>query len=680
MKLSDAKRRVEELRKTIDEHNHRYYVLNQPVITDFEFDLLLNELQTLEKKFPELVTPDSPTMRVGSDLTEEFEQMEHRWPMMSLGNTYSEEELVEFGERVKRTLGHEPEYVCELKYDGVSISLTYENAALSAAVTRGDGMVGDDVTVNVRTIRSIPVRINAPGVPSSFVIRGEIYLPLKGFDEINDARIAKGEAPFANPRNAAAGTLKLLDPRIVAERPLDCFLYFLLGDDLPAANHYDNIMAARSWGFRTPDIMERCSGMDGVLSFIRKWESERKDLPYDTDGVVVKVNSLEAQRLLGSTAKSPRWAIAYKYAAEQAVTELLSVDFQVGRTGNVTPVANLRPVQLAGTTVKRASLHNSDQIELLGLHYGDTVIIEKGGEIIPKIVAVDAGQRAGDAAVVTFPDKCPECSTPLIRNEGEANHYCPNYLHCPPQITRRIIHFVSRKAMDIEGLGEETVELIWSNGLIHNVADLYDLKHEQLASLDRMGDKSASNILASLAASLSAPWNRKLFALGIRHVGETVAKTLATAFPDIESLMEATEEELLALPDIGPRISASVREYFSDEDNREIIRRLKAAGMTFGGAVQTVTSSGPLTGKTIVVSGTFEHFTREGIRAAIEAAGGKNAGSVSGNTSFVVAGSDMGPAKRAKAASLGIPVITEEEFIKMIHKDIPDNFRKLKIL
>ena len=680
MKLSDAKRRVEELRKTIDEHNHRYYVLNQPVITDFEFDLLLNELQTLEKKFPELVTPDSPTMRVGSDLTEEFGQVEHRWPMMSLGNTYSEEELVEFGERVKRTLGHEPEYVCELKYDGVSISLTYENAALSAAVTRGDGMVGDDVTVNVRTIRSIPVRINAPGIPSSFVIRGEIYLPLKGFDEINAARIAKGEAPFANPRNAAAGTLKLLDPGMVAARPLDCFLYFLLGDNLPAANHYDNIMAARSWGFRTPDIMERCSGMDGVLSFIRKWESERKDLPYDTDGVVVKVNSLEAQRLLGSTAKSPRWAIAYKYAAEQAVTELLSVDFQVGRTGNVTPVANLRPVQLAGTTVKRASLHNNDQIELLGLHYGDTVIIEKGGEIIPKIVAVDAGQRAGDAAVVTFPDKCPECSTPLVRNEGEANHYCPNYLHCPPQITRRIIHFVSRKAMDIEGLGEETVELIWSNGLIHNVADLYDLKHEQLASLDRMGDKSASNILASLAASLSAPWNRKLFALGIRHVGETVAKTLATAFPDIESLMEATEEELLALPDIGPRISASVREYFSDEDNREIIRRLKAAGMTFGGAVQTVTSSGPLTGKTIVVSGTFEHFTREGIRAAIEAAGGKNAGSVSGNTSFVVAGSDMGPAKRAKAASLGIPVITEEEFIKMIHKDIPDNFRKLKIL
>ena len=666
MKLSDAKLRVEELRKTIDEHNHRYYVLNQPVITDFEFDLLLNELQTLEKNFPELVTPDSPTMRVGSDLTDEFVQVQHRWPMMSLGNTYSEEELTEFGERVKRTLGQEPEYVCELKYDGVSISLTYENGVLSGAVTRGDGMVGDDVTVNVRTIRSIPVRINAPGAPSSFVVRGEIYLPLKGFNEMNAARMEKGEAPFANPRNAAAGTLKLLDPRMVAARPLDCFLYFLLGDSLPAGNHYDNIMAARSWGFRTPDVMERCSGMEEVISFIRKWETARKQLPYDTDGVVVKVNSLEAQRLLGSTAKSPRWAIAYKYAAEQAVTELLSVDFQVGRTGNVTPVANLRPVQLAGTTVRRASLHNSDQIELLGLHYGDSVIIEKGGEIIPKIVGVDAGKRAGDAAVVTFPEKCPECSTPLVRNEGEANHYCPNYLHCPPQITRRIIHFVSRKAMDIEGLGEETVELLWSNGLARNVADLYDLKHEQLASLDRMGDKSASNILASLAASLSAPWNRKLFALGIRHVGETVAKTLAGAFPDIGRLMDATEEELLALPDIGPRISASVREYFSDEDNREIIRRLKAAGLTFEGAVQTRPSAGPLAGKTIVVSGTFEQYTREGIKAAIEAAGGKNAGSVSGNTSFIVAGSDMGQAKRAKAASLGIPVITEEEFVKMI--------------
>ena len=666
MKLADAKRRIEELRQTINEHNHRYYVLNQPVITDFEFDLLLNELQTIEKNFPELVTPDSPTMRVGSDLTEEFVQVRHRWPMMSLGNTYSEEELADFGERVKKTLGYEPEYVCELKYDGVSISLTYENGALKTAVTRGDGTVGDDVTVNVRTIRSIPVKVSAPGIPSSFVIRGEIYLPRNGFEKMNATRLENGEAPFANPRNAAAGTLKLLDPKMVAARPLDCFLYFLLGDILPTGNHFDNIMAARSWGFRTTEVIERCSGIGEVISFVRDWETKRKQLPYDTDGVVVKVNSLEAQQLLGNTAKSPRWAIAYKYAAEQAVTELLSVDFQVGRTGNVTPVANLRPVLLAGTTVKRASLHNSDQIELLGLHFGDSVIIEKGGEIIPKIVGTDPERRAHDAAPVTFPEKCPECGTALIRNEGEANHYCPNYLHCPPQITRRIIHFVSRKAMDIEGLGEETVDLLWSNGLIHNVADLYYLKHEQLAALERMGDKSASNIISSLKESLSAPWNRKLFALGIRHVGETVAKTLAGAFPDIDRLMNAREEELLSLPDIGPRISASVREYFTDNDNIEIIGRLKAAGMTFEGAPQTASATGPLAGKTVVVSGTFEGFTRDGIKAAIEAAGGRAAGSVSGSTSFIVAGNDMGPAKRAKAESLGIPIITEEEFVKMI--------------
>lgn len=666
MKLADAKRRIEELRKTIEAHNHRYYVLNQPVITDFEFDLLLNELQTLEKNFPELVTPDSPTMRVGSDLTEEFVQVSHRWPMMSLGNTYSEEELADFGARVKRTLGYEPEYICELKYDGVSISLTYENGLLTTAVTRGDGNAGDDVTANVRTIRSIPVRVSATGIPSSFVIRGEIYMPREGFGEMNAVRQQKGEAPFANPRNAAAGTLKLLDPKIVAARPLECFLYFLLGDSLPAGNHYDNIMTARSWGFRTPDVMERCSTIVDVIRFVREWETKRKNLPYDTDGVVVKVNSLEAQQLLGSTAKSPRWAIAYKYAAEQAVTELLSVDFQVGRTGNVTPVANLRPVLLAGTTVKRASLHNSDQIEMLGLHSGDSVIIEKGGEIIPKIVGIDPDRRARDAAPVTFPEKCPECGTTLVRNEGEANHYCPNYLHCPPQITRRIIHFVSRKALDIEGLGEETVELLWSNGLIHNVADLYDLKHEQLASLERLGDKSAANILSSLAESLSAPWSRKLFALGIRHVGETVAKTVAGAFTDIDKLINATDDELLALPDIGPRISASVREYFSDPDNLAIISRLKAAGMTFKGVSRAVTATGPLAGKTVVVSGTFERFTRDGIKAAIEAAGGRSSGSLSGSTSFIVAGNDMGPAKRAKASSLGIPVISEEEFVKMI--------------
>jgi DNA ligase (NAD+) len=666
MKLADAKKRAGDLRKTIDEHNHRYYVLNQPVISDFEFDLLLNELQTIEKKFPELVTPDSPTVRVGSDLTREFVQVGHRWPMLSLGNTYSYDELKEFGERVKKTLGFEPEYVCELKYDGLSISLTYENGVLVRAVTRGDGTVGDDVTANVRTIRSIPLKVSAPDLPSLFVARGEIYLPRKGFEEMNAARQMNGEPPFANPRNAAAGTVKLLDPRIVASRPLDCFLYYLLGEKLPADNHYDNIMALRRWGFRTPDVIERFTGIEEVLGFISAWESDRRKLPYDTDGVVIKVNATDARQLLGSTAKSPRWAIAYKYAAEQAVTELLSVDFQVGRTGNVTPVANLRPVILAGTTVRRASLHNSDQIGLLGLHYGDNVIIEKGGEIIPKIVAVDTSQRHPEAGVVVFPEKCPECDTPLIRTEGEANHYCPNYLHCPPQITRRIIHFVSRKAMDIEGLGEETVEMLFTEGLIRNVADLYDLKHEQLAALERMGDKSAANILSGLEASLAAPWNRKLFALGIRHVGETVAKTLAVAFSDIDRLIGAKEEELLALPDIGPRIAASVKEYFSDDDNIEIINRLKASGMTFEGVVTTASGNGPLAGKTVVVSGTFEGFTRDGIKAAIEAAGGKTTGSVTGNTSFVVAGSDMGPAKRAKATALGVPVLTEEEFVKMI--------------
>jgi DNA ligase (NAD+) len=666
MKLTEAKKRITELRKTIDEHNHKYYVLNQPVISDFEFDLLLNELQTLEKNFPELVTPDSPTMRIGSDLTEEFIQAEHRWPMLSLGNTYSISEVKDFGERVRKVLGYEPSYVCELKYDGVSISLTYEGGLLSRAVTRGDGTVGDDVTVNVKTIRSIPVRITAPGLPSSFAMRGEIYISRKGFEMMNNERQDRGEPLFANPRNAAAGTLKLLDPRIVASRPLDCFLYYLLGEQLPADNHYDNIMVARSWGFRTPDVMQLCTGMDEVEEFLAVWEHERKKLPYDTDGVVIKVNSLEAQQILGTTAKSPRWAIAYKYAAEQAVTELISVDFQVGRTGSVTPVANLRPVLLAGTTVKRASLHNSDQIDILGLHYGDTVIVEKGGEIIPKIVSVDAEQRKTGSAPVSFPTVCPECKTPLVRTEGEANHYCPNYLHCPPQITGRIIHFVSRKAMDIEGLGEETIEMLYSTGLIKNVADLYDLRHEQLASLDRMGEKSASNILEGLVASFSVPWHRKLFALGIRHVGETVAKTLAKGFNNIDLLMSATEEQLLTLTEIGPRISASVREYFSDSGNVEIIRRLRAAGMNFSGTSPQQPSVGPLAGKTIVISGSFNGFSRDELKAAVEKAGGRISSSVSGNTSFIIAGTDMGPSKRSKATELGIPLVSEEEFVKMI--------------
>jgi DNA ligase (NAD+) len=665
MKLAEARKRAEELRKTIDEHNHRYYVLNQPVISDFEFDILLSELQTIEKNFPELQSDDSPTMRVGSDLTIEFSQHDHIRPMMSLGNTYSESEVREFGERVSKILGYVPEYVCELKYDGLSISLIYENRKLVRAVTRGDGTRGDDVTANVRTIRSIPVKVSSAGAPDSFEMRGEIYLPRRGFEEMNAERSSRGEPLFANPRNAAAGTLKMLDPRVVASRPLDCYLYYLLGETLPSGNHFDNLMAARAWGFRIPEVIGRCNDIDEVISFIHRWEKERKELPYDTDGVVVKVNSLEAQSELGYTAKSPRWAIAYKYAAEQALTKLLSVVFQVGRTGNITPVANLQPVLLAGTTVKRASLHNSDQIELLGLHYGDAVIIEKGGEIIPKIVTVDAEKRSPDSEPVMFPEKCPECGTTLVRGEGEANHYCPNYLHCPPQITGRIIHFVSRKAMNIDGLGEETIELLYSESLIRTVADLYDLKKEQLSSLDRMGEKSAANIIAGLEKSLSAPWHRKLFALGIRHVGETVAKTLAAGFSDIEKLMSATEAELTSLPEIGPKIASSVREYFNDPENREIIRRLRLSGMEFSGPA-AVSVSGLLTGKTIVISGTFRNHSREELKALIEAHGGKAGTSVSGNTSYLVAGSDMGPAKKAKAEQNGVPVITEEEFLKMI--------------
>ncbi len=665
MKLAEARNRAEELRKTIDEHNHRYYVLNQPVISDFEFDMLLSELQTIEKNFPELQTGDSPTKRVGSDLTVEFSQHEHIYPMMSLGNTYSETEVREFGDRVSKILGYIPEYVCELKYDGLSISLIYENGKLTRAVTRGDGTRGDDVTANVRTIRSIPVKVSSADAPRSFEMRGEIYLPRRGFEKMNAERSVRGEPLFANPRNAAAGTVKMLDSRVVASRPLDCYLYYLLGETLPADNHYDNLMAARAWGFRITEVIGRYKDIGEVISFIHKWEKERKELPYDTDGVVVKVNSLEAQTELGYTAKSPRWAIAYKYAAEQALTTLLSVVFQVGRTGNITPVANLQPVLLAGTTVKRASLHNSDQIELLGLHYGDAVIIEKGGEIIPKIVTVDIERRSPDAEPVGFPEQCPECGTSLIRGEGEANHYCPNYLHCPPQITGRIIHFVSRKAMNIEGLGEETIELLYSESLIRTVADLYDLKKEQLSSLDRMGDKSAANIMAGLEKSLTAPYHKKLFALGIRHVGETVAKTLAAGFSDIDKLMLATEAELTALAEIGPKIASSVREYFNDAENREIIRRLRVSGMEFSGPA-AVSVSGPLTGKTIVISGTFMNYSREELKALIEAHGGKVGTSVSGNTSCLLAGSDMGPAKKARAEQSGVRVITEEEFLKMI--------------
>ena len=669
MKISEAKSRVEKLRKEIEDHNHRYYVLNDPVISDFQFDLLLNELETLEKNFPELASPDSPTRKVGSDLQREFRQFDHKYPMLSLGNTYSEEELREFDNRVAKGLDSKPEYVCELKFDGASISLTYENGKLLRALTRGDGTRGDEVTRNVLTIGSVPREIKADNVPAEFIIRGEILMTRSVFNRLNTEREAAGIQLFANPRNAAAGTLKLLDPKIVASRQLNCFLYLMLGEDLPFDTHFGNMKQAASWGFSVPESITLCSNIDEVLKFIHYWDNERKKLPYDIDGVVIKVNSAVQQEELGFTAKQPRWAIAYKFKAEQVSTKLVSVAFQVGRTGNITPVANLEPVQLAGTTVKRASLHNADQIELLDLHTGDIVYVEKGGEIIPKIVGVDRDKRSAELQKIEFIAHCPECGTLLARNEGEANHYCPNYLHCPPQIKGRIEHFISRRAMDIEGIGEETVDLLFSNGLVKNVADLYELTAAQLVQLERMGEKSAANILASISESVNTPYHRVLFALGIRHVGETVAKTLAGEFPSLDELMEADIEKLTSVREIGPKIAASICAYFNDEDNRIVISRLKGYGLRFQGEPKQKSEGGVLEGKSIVISGVFEKHSRDEYKEIIEKLGGKNASSISKSTSFVLAGENMGPSKRDKAVELGVELMSEKDFLKLIGEE-----------
>ena len=669
MKISEAKSRVEKLRKEIEDHNHRYYVLNDPVISDFQFDLLLNELETLEKNFPELASPDSPTRKVGSDLQREFRQFDHKYPMLSLGNTYSEEELREFDNRVAKGLDSKPEYVCELKFDGASISLTYENGKLLRALTRGDGTRGDEVTRNVLTIGSVPREIKADNVPAEFIIRGEILMTRSVFNRLNTEREAAGIQLFANPRNAAAGTLKLLDPKIVASRQLNCFLYLMLGEDLPFDTHFGNMKQAASWGFSVPESITLCSNIDEVLKFIHYWDNERKKLPYDIDGVVIKVNSAVQQEELGFTAKQPRWAIAYKFKAEQVSTKLVSVAFQVGRTGNITPVANLEPVQLAGTTVKRASLHNADQIELLDLHTGDIVYVEKGGEIIPKIVGVDRDKRSAELQRIEFIAHCPECGTLLARNEGEANHYCPSYLHCPPQIKGRIEHFISRKAMNIEGIGEETVDLLFSNGLVKNVADLYELTAAQLVQLERMGEKSAANILASISESVNTPYHRVLFALGIRHVGETVAKTLAGEFPSLDELMEADIEKLTSVREIGPKIAASICAYFNDEDNRIVISRLKGYGLRFQGEPKQKSEGGVLEGKSIVISGVFEKHSRDEYKELIEKLGGKNASSISKSTSFVLAGENMGPSKRDKAVELGVELMSEKDFLKLIGEE-----------
>ena len=669
MKQSEAKARIDVLRKEIEEHNKNYYVLNHPVISDFEYDILLNELDTLEKKFPEFITENSPTRRVGSDITREFIQYEHRYPMLSLGNTYSEEELREFDARIRKTTSQSIEYVCELKFDGASISITYKNGSLFRAITRGDGSKGDDVTLNVKTIRSIPLKITDKTIPSEFVIRGEILMPRAVFNRINNERLKEELAPFANPRNAAAGTLKILDPRIVASRSLDCMIYFLLSEELPHNNHFDNLKEASGWGFKVADSIRLCKNIDDVINFISHWESERKNLPYDTDGVVVKVNSLRLQQELGFTAKSPRWAIAYKYKAEEATTRLLSVIYQVGRTGAVTPVANLEPVLLSGSTVKRATLHNADQIALLDLHLNDIVYVEKGGEIIPKIVGVDHSLRNENNKKIVFISNCPECGTALIKNEGEANHFCPNYLHCPPQIKGRIEHFISRKAMDIDGLGEETIDLLFSKNLVKNISDLYDLRLEQLVPLERLGEKSAANILKSIRKSIDTPYSRVLFALGIRHVGETVAKTISGKFRTIDDLINADVEQLTGVFEIGPKIAASIVAYFSDNDNLEMIKRLKTAGIRFRDENKIRKTGNALEGKIIVISGIFSIHSRDEYKEMIEKNGGRNSTSVSGNTSFILAGENMGQSKKEKADELKIPLMSESDFLKKIGEE-----------
>jgi DNA ligase (NAD+) len=669
MRIDEAKKRIENLRKEIDGHNHRYYVLNQPVISDFEFDILLNELETLEKKFPEFASEDSPTRRVGSDITREFVQYEHKYPMLSLSNTYSEEELREFDTRVRKESADHSGYVCELKFDGTSISITYRKGVLIRALTRGDGTKGDDVTFNIKTINNIPHRITEKSIPDEFIVRGEILMPRSVFDRINRERTEAGLVPFANPRNAAAGTLKTLDTKVVASRSLTSMIYFLLADKLPHITHYENLQAALSWGFNVPESIRLCRNVDEVLEFVNYWDTERRNLPFDIDGVVIKVNSLHLQEELGFTAKSPRWAIAYKYKAEQGATRLKSVGFSVGRTGTVTPVANLDPVFLSGTTVKRATLHNADQIAILDLHEGDIVYVEKGGEVIPKITGVDIAARDIKSERISFITNCPECGTVLVKNEGEASHFCPNYLHCPPQIKGRILHFISRRAMDIEGLGEETVDLLFSLDMIRTFADLYDLKKEQLIPLERMGEKSASNIINSIKSSVEVPYHRVLYALGIRHVGETVAKTIARRFRSIDDLMNASLEDITAVREIGPKIAASILTYFADEENRVIIARLKAAGVSLSDTSAQVAGGSSLAGKTIVISGSFTRHTREEYKDMIENNGGKNAGSISKSTSFILAGENMGPAKKEKAEELGIPMLSEDDFLKIISKE-----------
>lgn len=662
-----VKEKIDQLRADLHRHNYNYYVLNAPEISDKEFDDRMRELQELEKEHPEYQDDNSPTMRVGSDLNKNFTQVAHKYPMLSLGNTYSESEVTDFYDRVKKALNEDFEICCELKYDGTSISLTYENGKLVRAVTRGDGEKGDDVTDNVKTIRTIPLVLHG-SYPESFEIRGEILMPWEVFEELNREKEAREEPLFANPRNAASGTLKLQNSAIVASRKLDAYLYYLLGEELPCDGHYENLQAAAGWGFKTSEHMKKAHSLEEVFEYIRYWDTERKNLPVATDGIVLKVNSMRQQKNLGFTAKSPRWAIAYKFQAERALTRLNKVTYQVGRTGAVTPVANLDPVQLSGTIVKRASLHNADIIEGLDLHIGDMVYVEKGGEIIPKITGVDKDARSmliGEK--VKFITHCPECGSKLIRYEGEAAHYCPNETSCPPQIKGKIEHFIGRKAMNIDGLGPETVDMFYRLGLIKNTADLYQLTADDIKNLDRMGEKSAENIIKGIEASKEVPFERVLFALGIRFVGETVAKKIAKSFNDIDELENANLEKLINIDEIGEKIAQSILTYFANPLNRELIERLKSTGLQLYRREEDLSGyTDKLAEQSIVISGVFTHHSRDEYKELIEKNGGKNVGSISAKTSFILAGENMGPAKLEKAHKLGIKLMSEDEFLTLI--------------
>ena len=663
----DEKQRILQLRRELNEHNYKYYVLNQPTIGDQEFDFLMHELQNLEARHPEMADPASPTQRVGSDVSTEFKQVAHKYPMLSLANTYSEQDVADFYNSVKKGLGGEDfEICCEMKYDGLSISLTYVDGRLTQAVTRGDGVQGDDVTANVRTIRSIPLVLKDGDWPREFEIRGEILLPWREFERINAEREAAEEPLFANPRNAASGTLKSLDPKVAASRRLDAYLYYLLGDGIDGDGHYENLMRAKAWGFKISDGMRKVKTLQEIYDFIAYWDTERKNLPVATDGIVLKVNSLRQQRALGYTAKSPRWAIAYKFKAERECTRLNEVTYQVGRTGQITPVANMEPVQLAGTTVRRATLNNEDFIRSLDLHEGDYVYVEKGGEIIPKIVGVDTSRRQADARPVEFITHCPECGAELVRYEGEAAHYCPNDAGCPPQIKGRIEHFISRKAMNIDSLGPETVDEYYRRGLIHNVADLYDIRVEQING-DGSRQKSAQRVVDGIAASRQVPFERVVFALGIRFVGETSARLLARKFKNIDTLANASLQELMDVDGIGEVIAKSVITYFHNPANIEIVNRLRAYGLQMQLSDEQMQAQGTkLAGKSIVISGVFTRHSRDEYKRIIEENGGKNVGSISGKTSFILAGDNMGPSKLQKAEKLRVPIVDEDTFLKMI--------------